>query len=170
MPDEMLKLDEIEKIAEKFVREHKEIDLNKQKIEFNRVELSSSNELGRYYEVEGKVENRYKSSSGYGDILASVFPAEKAFTAKESLFKLKISAKGGDVIDYNFKDIEPSQYATESQHVVGHVSVLGESPIKSVMDELDSISKIGRRDEEKELLREIKEDIRDRRKRRKRII
>ena len=134
--------------------------MNIQEIEINRSELSSSDELGQHYEVEGKVKNRYKGSSGYGgfsDIFDDFFSRpsgpSKADMTRECSFNLRISAKGGEVIAYNFKDIEPST------HVVPSVSILGESPIKSAMDQLDSTSKI-----------DAREDLKDERKRRKDII
>ena len=125
------------------------IDLNKQEIEFNR---SMRDELEACYEVEGKVKNRYESSRGFGNIYDSFFHPEKAGT-KECLFKLKISAKGGDIISYNFEDIEPS-----------HGTVVDVPTLrKSVMDELDSTDDFIRGMAETDLIREITEDIRDRR-------
>jgi len=171
MPEEILNLDEVKKIAEKFVREQLKIDVNTQEIEINHI-MSDKSEA--YCEVDGKVKNRHKSSSGYGSSFGDIFDAffgssshSKKAGTKECFFTLKISAKGRDVISCDFKDIEPSQYAVESQYIVSpSVSELR----KSVMDELDSVSKFSRREEETDLLREIEEDIRDRRKRRKRII
>ncbi len=158
MSDEILKLDEVEKIAEKFIQSHVDIDIDKQKIEFSHTELHFSDELGQYYLVEGKVKIRYESSLGFKGFNFGGF---KAGITKECLFTLKISAKGGDVMGYNFKDIEPSQYVVSPS-----LSELR----GSALDGLDSIDNSIRKEAETELLREIKEDIRDRRKRRKRII
>lgn len=155
MPEERLGLDEVEKRAEKFVCGHMKIDLNIQEIEINHI---MPDELGDYYEIEGKVKKRSASSMSLQHIFNDFFDTKKEETAKECLFKLKVSAKGGEILDYDFKDIEPSQYIVDMS-----------STRESLRDTLGSIDNSIRENAVTDLLKEIKEDIRDRRRRRKHI-
>jgi len=155
MLEDMLNLDEVEKIAEKFVREHKKIDMNKQEIEINRITLDKSE---AYYEIEGKVKKLSASSPGFGEIFDGSFSTKKAGTKKECSFKFKISSKGGKVISYAFEDIEPYQHVVDMS-----------ATRKSLRDTLASVDNSIRESAETDLLREIKEDIRDKRRRRKHI-
>ena len=87
MPEELLKPGEAARMAEKFVRRHMNIDANKQRIETSRSMLCHSDELGQYYQVEGKVGKiRDTYSSVLEPIFNGFFRTGNSTTLKEYFF------------------------------------------------------------------------------------
>jgi len=100
MPEEILPLDEADRVAKEFVR----AQWNAEVTDIKSILLSSDRSL---YEVEGKAKMPHRVATGEPKRLPNNAPFyETDVVYMECLFKLQISAKNGKVVGYGKNNIE----------------------------------------------------------------